>query len=181
MDSTPKAKKEVSVLHELSSSQLALFTYISSLTCHSQDSKDILQETNLHICRRIEEYDVSRPFLAWAKAIAFYEVRTWRLHNSRNRLVFDNEALESVAASLNAADEEGDERLAYLPDCLSKLPSPWRKMVEDYYYRGKSVKDIAGALGKTGNAVSLVLLRSRNALADCIRSAGTRAKEGGKA
>jgi DNA-directed RNA polymerase specialized sigma24 family protein len=54
-------------MNELVAAQLTLFAYICVLTANSPDARDILQETNLKICKNAAKYDPTRPFIQMGK------------------------------------------------------------------------------------------------------------------
>ena len=152
---------------ELTSSQMALHAYILFLVGAIDDAKDILQETNLVLWREASTYDDSRPFLPWAKRIAYFQVKTWRTKKNRSKLVFDDELLEKIAVF---ADEEPDMNvmLSALERCFQKLNASQKAIVTSRYTREKSVKSIAGALRCTAASVSMLLLRVRDKLGRCV-------------
>lgn len=92
-------------ISHLTAAQFALQAYITFLVGNAEDAKDILQETNQILWREAAKYDSNRPFLPWAKSVAWYQVKTFRTLKSRDRLVFDEELLARVAKSV---DEEAD-------------------------------------------------------------------------
>jgi len=158
------------VMSELAVAQLTLFTYICVLTANSQDARDILQETNLKICKNAGKYDPTRPFIKWAKTLAFYEVKAHRTKRQRDRLVFEDDVFEMASEQL----EETNEALAIesnfmlLDKCIEKLPSTLREVVESRYREGCSLGAIASRFGRSANAVKLLLIRARHALSDCV-------------
>lgn len=159
------------VMCELAEAQFALYGYVCALTGRSQDARDILQETNLRICREAAKYDPSRPFLAWAKTIAVYEVMTYRKKQRRDRLVFDEDVFETIAAQTQSEEPEIDRNLGFLENCVKKLPARMRRVVEERYYGGLTVNKVADRMRCSPNAVSLILMRARQLLSDCVRLA----------
>lgn len=155
-------------MRELVNAQLTLLSYISKLTANSQDARDILQELNQRICRDSGNYDASRPFLPWVKTLAVYEVMTWRKKQARDRLIFNDEVFEYVVEEAKTLPDESERRLVWLDICLEKLPALWCQILERHYTRSMKVKAIARQLKRTPNTVSLILMRARRALADCI-------------
>ena len=146
---------------------MALHAYILYLVGRIDDAKDVLQETNLVLWREATNYDDTRPFLPWAKKIAYYQVMTWRTKQKRSKLVFDDELLQKVAVY---ADEEHDMNvmLSALERCFQKLNASQKAVVTSRYTREKSVKSIAGALRCTAASVSMLLLRVRDKLGRCV-------------
>lgn len=67
----------------LSQYQGDLFRYIFALLPHEEDAQDVLQETCVALYRKFEEYDPSKPFLAWAYSFAFLEILKQRERNQR--------------------------------------------------------------------------------------------------
>ncbi|MDD4017454.1 MAG: sigma-70 family RNA polymerase sigma factor [Kiritimatiellae bacterium] len=165
------------VMEELVKAQFELFAYVCALTANSQDARDILQETNLKICSRAADYDPLRPFLGWAKTLAIYEVMTHRKKQRRDRLVFDDDVFENLAAQTGNDAQEVERYLGFLEGCIHKLPPALRESVEARYLKRQSVGRVAQQLGRSANAVSLLLMRARQALSDCVRLAAEEAEQ----
>jgi len=161
------------VMTELIAAQPALYAYICALTANSQAARDVLQETNLKICRRAATYDPSRPFIGWAKRLAVYEVMTYRTRQRRDRLVFEDDVFENLVGQADSEQEslETERYLSFLEACIQKLPCTLRQVVEARYLKGSTVIRVAQELGRSSNAVSLLLLRARQALSDCVHLA----------
>jgi len=156
------------VMRELAESQFVLFAYICMLTGRSQDARDILQDANVTICRESARYDPTRPFLPWAKTIAYYQVRTHRRKQQRDRLVLDDDMLELVAADSDVEAQSAETELRFLDGCIDRLPEPLRQVVKARYLEQVSVTSLARQLGRSPNAISLLLMRARQALAECV-------------
>lgn len=168
-------------MHALMAVQLPLFTYICALTANPQDAKDILQTTNLKICQRAATYDPSRPFLKWAKTLAMYEVMTYRKKQHRNRLVFSDDVLNTVAEQIEDEGERAldlERYLVRLEACVEKLPAVLREVVEVRYLNGHaSLRSVAERVGRSTNAVALLLMRARRALAACVQLGDLKGEE----
>lgn len=160
---------------QLASAQSSLYAFIVSLMGGRLEAADVLQETNLKLCREFQRYDSSKPFVNWALTLARFEVMAWRTRQSRSRLVLDHDVLERVAAALEAQPVEPERELAALEGCLQKLPERQRALVEERYQRGATVRAMAGRMGQPENALAAMLYRIRKALHDCITA--TLAKE----
>jgi DNA-directed RNA polymerase specialized sigma subunit, sigma24 homolog len=53
-------------VQRLMASQSAMYAFIVSLLGGANDADDVLQETNMKLCRRCALYDREQPFLRWA-------------------------------------------------------------------------------------------------------------------
>jgi RNA polymerase sigma-70 factor (ECF subfamily) len=78
---------------------------------------------------------------------------------------------EVLIAAPPAADEHSAGRLAALHHCLKQLDADHRRLLEQRYADGVEVQALAQALGKSPNAVSMILLRLKTVLQRCV--AGT--------
>lgn len=154
------------LVQHITAAQSALYAFILTLMAGQDGAADVLQETNVKLCRELHRYDVTRPFLPWAMTLARFEVMAWRTRQSRSRLVLDNDVVELMAAEIAEVQDERD--LAALESCLAALPARQRELIADRYDRGETVRAIAKRLGQPENALAALLYRIRKALHDCI-------------
>jgi RNA polymerase sigma-70 factor (ECF subfamily) len=152
----------------LAGAQSSLYAFIVSLMAGRQEAADVLQETNLKLCREFGRYDPARPFLNWALTVARFEVMAWRTRQSRSRLILDDDVVARVAAHLETAPPSAEKELVALEACLQKLAPHHRAIVEERYRQGSTVRAIALRKGEPENAVAAMLYRIRRTLHDCI-------------
>ena len=157
-------------VQHLTASQSALYAFIVSLLGGVNDANDVLQETNMKLCRKCSEYDPAQPFLRWAYAFARFEVMACRKTKQRSRLVLDDSLVEMVAAELDASAAEADSRLKILEICMERLSPRQRELIAARYGRGEAVQDIAARLSRPENAMAALFYRLRKLLADCVKS-----------
>lgn len=165
-------RRDEFIVH-LTAAQASLWAYVFSLLPDHVAAQDVLQETNLTLWRKAADFQPGTNFLAWACQVAYFHVLGHRRRLRRDRLVFDDEVLAYLAErQADRAAEPGDRLLA-LRGCLDKLPPPSRRLLEERYAPGGSVKDLAGADGRSVAAVSQLLYRIREKLLNCIETART--------
>ena len=82
--------------------QRKLHAFIWSLVRSGADADDILQETNLVLWRKSDEFEPGSNFDAWAFRIAQFQVLAFRKRQQRSKLHFDDELVEALA--LEAVD-----------------------------------------------------------------------------
>ena len=152
----------------LISNQGTLYAYIASLMSGLDHANDVLQETNLKLCRKASVYDPEQPFLRWAYVFARNEVMAWRTRQARSRLVFDDELVTKIAEVLEAVEWDAERQLSALEVCVEKLPERQRELVSARYGRGEALQDIAARLGIAENAMAALFYRLRKALATCV-------------
>lgn len=147
--------------------QAALHRYILSLLPNSSLADDVLQETNLVLWRKAADYDPTQPFLAWAFGIARYQVMAARRDVGRDRHVF-NDQLVDMLADEHADDDATRPMHEALENCLGRLPHHQRELILARYEPGATVRFLAEARSQTPGALSVLLLRIRKSLEDCI-------------
>lgn len=161
----------------LTASQPALYASVLSLLPDRNAAQDILQETNLTLWHKAEDFQEGTNFLAWASRIARYHVLNYRRKRSREKLVFDENLFEELAARQAERDTDAGRYADPLRKCLETLPSGQRELLSQRYAPEGSVQQIAAERGQSVGAVSQALYRIREALLDCVyqrlQSAGT--------
>lgn len=162
----PQGQQESLVL-QITACQSRLYAYILSLTGDREQARDVLQECNLVMWSKADQFEPGTNFMAWAFQIARYQVMAARQKTARDKLVFDDAVLERMADIFDE-DDQFDERQAALGQCIEQIAPNHRELLNIRYTDGLPVKEIAARLDKTANAVAKVLHRTRIALMDCI-------------
>ena len=165
-----KSEPTPEFVQRLMASQSAMYAFIVSLLGGANDADDVLQETNMKLCRRCSQYDREQPFLRWAYTFARFEVMAYRKSKQRSRLVLDDELLSNVAAELEKSAEDADSRLKMLERCIERLNPRQRELISARYGRGEAVRDIAERLSRPENAMAALFYRLRKILADCVQT-----------
>jgi len=149
--------------------QSRLYAYICAMVPDAEKAHDILQQANLVMLRKSDQYSRDQDFVAWACKVAYYEVLAARRDRARDRHTFSEKFFECIAGTAAERDEQFDQRQAALTRCIEKLTPRQRQMLQRRYGREGSVQQVARALGRSVASVSQMLYRIRLTLADCIR------------
>jgi RNA polymerase sigma-70 factor (ECF subfamily) len=132
------------------------------------DAEDVVQETAVALWKKFDHYDPARPFLAWAKRFAQYEVLMHERRRSRYTFLTE-ELIAGLAARQEQIETNRLRRQSALNECLTKLPSGDLAMVQRRYAeRGATVQQLAEATGTTANVLYKQLARIRRTLALCV-------------
>lgn len=150
-------------------SQRAIFLYLIPLVGNSTDTEEVLQETNVVIWSKWQQFEPGTNFLAWARAIARLEV--FRFRRSRHhRLAFlEDDILEAVAKRTEQVSEQTLLKQESLAKCIEKLKPKDRELIRLRYTAGANGDSVAKQLGRPANSVYQSLGRIRKALMDCVR------------
>lgn len=155
-------------VQQLATHQNRLYGYVFSLLGDHSRTADVLQETNMVLWRKIDEFQTDKAFLPWAFAIARFQVLAHLRDKKRDRLLLDAELAESISEETERQAEHLDQLRAALRPCMTTLTAGNRDLVERRYFRAMSISDIAREVDRTVSAVKVALLRSRRHLSACI-------------
>ena len=167
--SNPNASSEF--LDLFTGSQLRLYRYIVVLVANQVEAEDILQNTNLVMLRKCDQFQPGTNFLAWSAGIAYLEVLKYRTSRKRALHELSETTLEMLAAEALRENSLLERRNAALPDCMERLPVADLALVTDHYFRGLSWEAIAQTLGRTSSSVRHSICRIRRELKRCIDTA----------
>jgi RNA polymerase sigma-70 factor (ECF subfamily) len=87
----------------------------------------------------------------------------------RDRLIFDEDVVAAMAQDTETVAAELEERRQALGNCLEKLPTEQRDILQAHYLTGRTVREIAEATQRSESGVKMILLRLREQLSDCIQ------------
>lgn len=149
--------------------QRRLFLLILAQIHDPIEAEEVLQNVNVIIWKKCGQFQPGTNFLAWAAAIVNYEVLKCRSRRSRERLVFSDEFLATVAAEAVERSEELERRRVALKDCIQKLRTQDRELIEQRYAPGETGKNVAEQVGRPANSVYQSLGRIRRTLMECIQ------------
>lgn len=156
-------------VRQLTGCQTRLYAYILMLLPIHDDAADVLQETNLVLWRKADDFVDGTEFGAWACRIAHFQVLAWLRDAQRDRHVFDPELVSSLAGEAETLSAETDDRRRALRLCMIRLAQRERLLLGRRYDLGRSIKEIAVEFGQSPGAVATSLYRIRNELLLCIQ------------
>jgi len=148
--------------------QRALFLYILPLVGNTVDADEVLQETNVIMWAKREQFQPGTNFLAWGRAIARLEVFRFRRTRGSKLQFLEEDILEAVAERSEAVSDQLEARREALRLCLDRLRPKDRELIRMRYAAGTSGDDVARQLGRPANSVYQSLSRIRRTLAECI-------------
>ena len=148
--------------------QPRLYGYILSLIADPDLAQDILQETNLVIWRKSDQFEFGTNFNAWAYRIALFQVKAARKKLFRDKLVFSDEMVQVLADESESSLEDMQERARLLRKCMNLLSQRQQDLLEQRYTLGRNAQEIARELGRPVASIHQTLYRIRLALIGCV-------------
>ncbi len=149
-------------------SEREIFRYVAVLVPNFADAQEIVQETAAALWKKIDQYDRTQLFTAWACRFALMEVRQYARIRQRWPALLDAELMEQLIERREELAKQLDVRREHLAECVRRLPADQQQIIERYYYDQASVETIASGTGKTKEAIYKMLQRIRRALSDCV-------------
>ena len=172
MDEKPRQSRLVKLITD---AQRRLYAYLVTLLVNLDDVDDVLQETNLVLWQKSDEFDMpdapdkaAEQFSAWAMRVAYYQALARMKRRQRDRLRFDESLIAQLAEIAAERVAQHDDRRVALLRCMDKLPDTDRTLIKRRYSDNLSPAVIADELGRTRHAINQAMYRIRAALIRCV-------------
>ena len=162
-------------LRLFSANEAAVHGFVRSLVPLREDAKEVMQEIAIVLWEKFDTFDTSRDFRKWACGVARFEVLAFLRDQARDRHLFDESLLATLAEEA-IEDTSGEPRREALELCLKKLSDQQHKLVLTAYAPGTRIDLLAEERGQTAMSLYKVLHRIRHSLLGCIEQ--TLATEG---
>ena len=130
-------------VQQLAEQQNRLYGYVYSLVGDHSRAADVLQETNLVLWRKIDEFDSAKPFLAWAFGVARFQVLAHLRDQKRDRLLLDAELVDVISDEAERQAGQMDQ----LRDALRSSHAVVRARRPNNRHASSQVRMAAGELG----------------------------------
>jgi RNA polymerase sigma-70 factor (ECF subfamily) len=148
-----------------------IYRFIMTLVPIADEANEILQEVSMTLWRRWDEFDPMRgEFMPWALGIARNHIRNHVRKNVRRdqHIVFNGDLVDQLAEARIENAEIFDQQREALDQCLQKLTPAHRSLVQAFYSRQTSARQMALSYGLSKASLFRILRRIRDALFDCI-------------
>lgn len=117
----------------------------------------------------LAEFEPGTRFDQWTYRVVRNQVLYYRQKKQRDRLLFNQELVDSIADRMASNHPSGGAYSDALESCLSGLSSDDRELVHKRYEPGATNRSIAKLIGRSESAISRALNRIYLALLQCIR------------
>lgn len=148
--------------------QPRLYGFILKRLADREQTLEVLQRTNLVLCRKAGDFERGSSFTAWAFTVAKFQVMAWRKSEGASRLIFTDRVVELLDRSADDEVAAVDQRVPLLRQCLQRLRDTDRELIQRRYRDGQAIDPIAQSLSATADAVAMRLSRIRKQLARCV-------------
>lgn len=153
---------------QMAAIQPRLYGFILKRLADREQTLEVLQRTNLVLCRKADQFDRGSSFAAWAFTVAKFQVMAWRKSEGATRLIFTDRVVELLDRSTDDEVASVDQRIPVLRQCLQRLKDADRELIQRRYRDAQAIEPIAQSLSATVDAVAMRLSRIRKQLARCV-------------
>lgn len=165
------SEQQAEFVRLLSGNSSQIYGFILMLSVSHADADDVFQETSVILWEKFDSYTHGTSFRAWACQIAYYEVLALRRKKCRIAYLSDT-ALSALTHDALEMLHTNDERKDILADCLDRLGSADRGLIEEKYYVRLSTEEIAQRSSRSTHSVYRALSRIHSLLLRCMRRQG---------
>ena len=151
-----------------------LTAFILSLTGNRNSTEDLVQDVFRTAYEKRDSFEPGTNFGGWLRAIARNIVRRYCERQARLPLFRHEEAFErleqlAAACGKRSLDPACEDRKRFLLECLGKLSTKIRRLINLRYRDGFSTQRIAGFVGMRVSALNVAVFRARHSLGNCVR------------
>lgn len=166
----------------LTGHQSVLRAFIVSLMPGSDDIEDVLQDTNVVLWEKMEQYEPGSNFQAWAFTVARNVAKAQWKKNKRDRSPSLNQTIIDAVAQTWFQRETNDtnKKQRALHYCLNALKDSERDLIDARYQSKESLEHHALNLGRSAESLRVTLFRIREKLRQCVEKR-MQLMEGGQA
>lgn len=151
----------------LTNEQISLNRYLLTLLGDHDAAANVLQETNLVIWRKADQFEPGTSFSAWSRKIAYWQTLAYLRDRTRDRHVFSEELVGQLAVNPAIESNARETRVA-LRHCLGELPDRQLELIRQRYGSELSIDRLAERVGAKPGAIKVRLHRIRRILQNCI-------------
>lgn len=145
-----------------------ILRYIMTFIPRRDDAEEVLQRTAVVLWEKFADYDPDRAFLPWAFRFAYFEVLGFRKQLARDRLIFNEEILASLAETRRSQESELDRRREALRLCMQALKAGDMTLLQRRYNDSATVASLAQLNGRSAKSMYRRLDRIRELLIHCV-------------
>lgn len=151
----------------------ALEAYAYALLRNHSEAQDVVQDALIVVMKQYEDFREGSSMLAWTRAIVRRKVlqsldRRKRRTRLRDRLLCDSVDAAFERLHNDSRAEELQIRQSVLADCLVRLHSQSKQLLELVYYKKQSYAQAAEHMAMKIEGVRKSLFRAKEQLRECV-------------
>ncbi|RKY11755.1 MAG: hypothetical protein DRP65_03345 [Planctomycetota bacterium] len=150
--------------------QSRIYSYIMAVIGNRDDADDIMQETTSMMWQKFGTFEPGTDIVAWGISIARFRILEFRRKQRKDaKIRFSEKTFIALEQESKKRLEDIDDYVSLLKNCVEKLSSRDKNLVDLRYEQGLSVKDISRRMNRTVQNVYYHISRIHNLLLICIK------------
>jgi len=146
----------------------ALYACAVSLGADLHQADDIMQEVSILLWQQFDQFESGTSFVRWGRAMVRNVFRNQRRSQWHRKHVFNPLLVEKLFEMHCGEEELLEIRGVALQQCLKKLSSRDRKLIDLFYNKQHSLTGTAADRGQSANSLHKAISRIRVRLSQCI-------------
>lgn len=131
---------------------------------------DLAQDAFVTAFQKIRDFRGDGSFEAWLRAIGHNHFRN-HLRKKRENYIGGDLELQALLTTEDVNEpDHSNASLDALRECLEQVKAPARKLLDDRYAIGKSLREIAKETGANYSTLTMKIHRLRQSLGQCIET-----------
>ena len=117
----------------LTSHQLDIYLYVHSLMPDPNEAAEIVQDTNVVLWEKRDQFETARDFRAWAFQIARYKMLEHRAQRKRKCVCFSDALVDELALQAPHYAKADNDLIDGLRRCIARLAARDRELLGQRY------------------------------------------------
>ena len=172
MSGQPSAERddgrESEFVRLLTEHQQDIYLYLRSLILDPDETSEVVQDVNLVLWGKRDQFRLGTNFRAWAFKIARYKLLQSRAKRQRACPCFSDVLVDELAIQAADCDAVLSSMLDDMRRCIAKLPPEDRELITRRYEPQASCASVARGVNHSIRWVYKAVSRIRKALMGCI-------------
>jgi RNA polymerase sigma-70 factor (ECF subfamily) len=149
--------------------QKSIYTYILALVHNPSEAEDVMQDVVALMWEKFSEFKPGTNFGAWGITVARYKVLEYHHRKKSEYSFFSDRLFDYISQTTAQKLNKMDDQLKALQQCLLKLPESDRKLIQNRYEKGLSIKQVAESTRRSVAGMYKVMGRIHRALIRCVQ------------
>lgn len=169
MDNADKTTSD-EFLNLLFPNQKRILAYVLYYIPNRTDADDVFQNIVSVLWKKFDQYQPGTDFIAWSIVIARYEIMQFFKKCKRdNKIHFDETLHEIFESDSKSVNDQFDERVEALRNCIKKLVFTDAQILKMRYEEDLTFAQIADRLALSSTAAFKKVSKIHSRLIQCIR------------
>lgn len=151
----------------------SVFDLVAAMVTQREDAEELAQDVFVRAYQKLDTFDGSKAtFLTWISRIAYRLCIDYHRRKPAIWLETDEQTLRQISDTDadSVMDTDDEWRIHCLIEGIHRLPPTERMLVQQHYFEGRSLKDIAAIVDADASTLATRLHRIRKKLYHWIKS-----------